>query len=106
LRGLEPIFIDIEDDGFNIDPDLIGEINDKDASAIMPVNVYCIPCNNSKIEEITKNRGLKIIYDSAHCFVVTKNGESILSWGDISTLSFHATKVFHTFEGGAVGNNK
>ena len=102
LSGLEPIFIDIEDNGFNLDPDLIEEVNDKDVSAILPVNVYGIPCNNSKIEEIAKNRGLKVIYDSAHCFGVKENGESILNWGDISTLSFHATKIFHTFEGGAI----
>ena len=102
LSGLEPIFIDIEDDGFNIDPDLINEINDKDVSAILPVNVYGIPCNNERIEKIAKDKGLNVIYDSAHAFGVKKNGESILSWEDISTLSFHATKIFHTFEGGAV----
>jgi len=102
LSGLEAIFIDIEDDGFNIDPDLINEINDKDVSAILPVNVYGIPCNNERIEKIAKDKGLKVIYDSAHAFGVKKNGESILSWEDISTLSFHATKIFHTFEGGAV----
>ena len=102
LRGLEPIFIDIEDNGFNLDPDLIDEIKDQDISAIIPVNVYGIPCNNKKIKQIAQERELRVIYDSAHCFGVKVNGESILNWGDISTLSFHATKIYHTFEGGAI----
>jgi dTDP-4-amino-4,6-dideoxygalactose transaminase len=102
LKGLEPIFIDIEDNGFNLDPELIDEIKDKDVSAIMPVHVYGLPCDDESIGQRAKGRGLKVIYDAAHAFGIKKKGESILNWGDASTLSFHATKVFHTFEGGAV----
>jgi dTDP-4-amino-4,6-dideoxygalactose transaminase len=102
LKGLEPIFIDIEDNGFNLDPELIDEVKDKDVSAIMPVHVYGLPCDNDSLGQRAKSRGLKIIYDAAHAFGINKNGESILNWGDVSTLSFHSTKVFHTFEGGAV----
>jgi len=102
LSGLEPVFIDIEDEGFNLDPELIDEVKDKNVSAIMPVHVYGLPCDANSIEQKAKGRGLKVIYDAAHAFGIKKKGESILNWGDASTLSFHATKVFHTFEGGAV----
>lgn len=102
LRGLTPVFIDIEDDGFNLDPELIEDVIDSEVSAVMPVHVYGIPCDNEGIELIAKNKGLKVIYDAAHAFGVTIDGDSILNWGDASALSFHATKVFHTFEGGAV----
>ena len=102
LKGLEPIFIDIEDNGFNLDPELIDEIKDKDVSAIMPVHVYGLPCDNDILGQRAKSKGLKVIYDAAHAFGIKKKGESILNWGDASTLSFHATKTFHTFEGGAV----
>ena len=102
LKGLEPIFIDIEDNGFNLDPELIDEVKDKDVSAIMPVHVYGLPCDDENLGQRAKSKGLKIIYDAAHAFGIKKNGESILNWGDASTLSFHATKIFHTFEGGAV----
>ena len=102
LKGLEPIFIDIEDNGFNLDPELIDELKDKDVSAIMPVHVYGLPCDNDSVGQRAKSKGLKVIYDAAHAFGIKKKGESILNWGDVSTLSFHSTKVFHTFEGGAV----
>ncbi len=102
LKGLEPIFIDIEDNGFNLDPELIDEVNDNDVSAIIPVHVYGLPCDDYSIEQRAEGKGLKVIYDAAHAFGIQKNGESILNWGNASTLSFHATKVFHTFEGGAV----
>lgn len=102
LKGLEPIFIDIEDNGFNLDPELIDEVKDKDVSAIMPVHVYGLPCDNDSVGQRAKSKGLKVIYDAAHAFGIKKKGESILNWGDVSTLSFHSTKVFHTFEGGAV----
>jgi len=102
LKGLEPIFIDIEDNGFNLDPELIDEVKDKDVSAIMPVHVYGLPCDNDSVGQRAKSKGLKVIYDAAHAFGIKKMGESILNWGDVSTLSFHSTKVFHTFEGGAV----
>ena len=101
-KGLEPVFVDIEDGGFNLDPELIGDALDGRVGAIMPVHVYGIPCHGKKIEEIARERGLKVIYDAAHAFGVELEGESVLNWGDASTLSFHATKVFHTFEGGAV----
>lgn len=102
LKGLEPVFIDIEDNGFNLDPELIEDACDTQVSAIMPVHVYGIPCDNMAIGQIAKAKGLKVIYDAAHAFGVRQNGASILKWGDASTLSFHATKVFHTFEGGAI----
>jgi len=102
LKGLEPVFIDIEDDDFNLDPELIEDATDSNVTAILPVHVYGIPCDNVAIDQIAKAKGLKVIYDAAHAFGVNQNGQSILNWGDASTLSFHATKVFHTFEGGAV----
>ncbi|MDD3534882.1 MAG: DegT/DnrJ/EryC1/StrS family aminotransferase [Candidatus Cloacimonetes bacterium] len=102
LKGLEPVFIDIEDNGFNLEPELIEDACDAQTSAIMPVHVYGLPCQNKTIQEIADRKGLQIIYDAAHAFGIKENGESILNWGDVSTLSFHATKVFHTFEGGAI----
>lgn len=102
LKGLEPVFIDIEDGGFNLDPELIQDAFSKDVSALLPVHVYGLPCDNTAIDQIAKSKCLKVLYDAAHAFGVKQNGESILTWGDASTLSFHATKVFHTFEGGAV----
>jgi len=102
LKGLEPVFIDIEDDGFNLDSELIEDATDSNITAILPVHVYGLPCDNVAIDQIAKAKGLKVIYDAAHAFGVNQKGESILNWGDASTLSFHSTKVFHTFEGGAV----
>jgi len=102
LKGLEPVFIDIEDGGFNLDPELIEDAITPDVSAILPVHVYGIPCDNVAIDQVAKAKGLKVFYDAAHAFGVKQNGASILNWGDASTLSFHATKVFHTFEGGAI----
>lgn len=102
LKGLKPVFIDIEDNGFNMDPELIDEAYSRKVSAVMPVHVYGIPCNKNRLRQITSSKGIKLIYDAAHAFGVSIEGESILRWGDVSTLSFHATKVFHTFEGGAI----
>lgn len=102
LSGLEPLFVDIEDNSYNIDPDLIEQTSRIKTSAIMPVHVYGLICDNEKIEQIAGYRGLKVIYDAAHAFHVRKNGDSILKWGDCSVLSFHATKVYHTFEGGGI----
>ena len=68
----------------------------------MPVHVYGLPCDNDSLGQRAKNRGLRVIYDVAHAFGIKKKGESILNWCNASTLSFHATKIFHTFEGGAV----
>ncbi len=101
-KGLLPVFIDIEDEGFNLDPELLETALDNDVSGVMPVHVYGIPCKQGMIAAIAKTHNLKVIYDAAHVFGVELAGDSILNWGEASTLSFHATKVFHTFEGGAV----
>lgn len=102
LKGLGLIFVDIEDEGFNLDPDLLDDVMDSDVSAVMPVHVYGLPCKHVNIDAWAKSNDVKVIYDAAHAFGVKQDGESALNWGDASTLSFHATKVFHTFEGGAV----
>ncbi|OGL30971.1 aminotransferase DegT [Candidatus Saccharibacteria bacterium RIFCSPHIGHO2_02_FULL_47_12] len=97
-----PVFVDIEPDTFCIDPDKIeAAITDK-TRAILAVHVFGYPCDIEKIEEIAKNHKLKVIYDSAHAFGASYNGKSLMSYGDISTGSFHATKLFHTVEGGCV----
>lgn len=99
---LTPVFVDIDPVTGCIDPDKIeAAITDKTV-AIMPVHVYGTPCNVERIEAIAKNHNLKVIYDAAHAFGVTKDGQSILKAGDISTLSFHATKTYNTVEGGAM----
>ncbi len=99
---LRPVFVDVDPDTGNIDPDKIeAAITDK-IVAIMPVHVYGCPCDVEKIDAIAKKHNLKVIYDAAHAFGVTYKGKSILEWGDLSTLSFHATKVYNTIEGGAM----
>ena len=101
-NGLEPVFVDIDTITCNLNPDLIeGAITEK-TSAILPVHVYGIPCEAEKIQKIADKHNLKVIYDAAHAFGVKRNGKSILNEGDLSILSFHATKVFNTFEGGAI----
>lgn len=101
-NGLEPVFCDINPDDYTIDSDkLEGLITDK-TSAIIPVHVYGNICNVQEIERIAKKHNLKVIFDAAHAFGVTVNGESVANFGDASMFSFHATKVFHTIEGGAV----
>ena len=101
-NGLEPVFCDINLDDYTIDTDkLEGLITDK-TSAIIPVHVYGNICNINEIENLAKKYNLKVIYDAAHAFGVTVNGESVANFGDASMFSFHATKVFHTIEGGAV----
>lgn len=102
LTGLEPVFIDLEDESLNLDPELIADAHGRDVSAVMPVHVYGLPCDDKAISTQARNFGLKVIYDAAHSFNVRQAGDSILGWGDCSVLSFHATKVFHTFEGGAI----
>lgn len=97
-----PVFVDIDPATGNIDPDKIEAAITPRTTAIMPVHVYGKPCDVERIDTIAKKYGLKVIYDAAHAFGVKVNGESILKWGDISTLSFHATKVFNTIEGGAL----
>jgi dTDP-4-amino-4,6-dideoxygalactose transaminase len=96
-----PVFVDIEADHLTIDPDLIeGAINPR-TRAILATHVFGNACDVERIEEIAKRHGLYVIYDAAHCFGVKYKGRSIFNYGDISTCSFHATKVFHTAEGGA-----
>ncbi|KFC13241.1 aminotransferase [Trabulsiella guamensis ATCC 49490] len=101
-NGLTPVFADIDPVTCNIDPDKIEALITPATSAILPVHCYGIPCNVDKIQSIADAWGLKVIYDAAHAFGVKKNNHSILNCGDLSILSFHATKVFNTFEGGAI----
>lgn len=101
-NGCKPVFADIDPKTGNIDPDKIEAAITPRTTAIMPVHVYGNPCDTQRIQEIADKYGLKVIYDAAHAFGVEVNGESILNAGDISTLSFHATKVFNTIEGGAM----
>jgi dTDP-4-amino-4,6-dideoxygalactose transaminase len=101
-EGLNPVFADIDEETLNIDWREIEEHITKDTSAIVPVHVFGNPCDVDEIDKIAKRYNLKIIYDAAHAFGVNYNGESILNYGDISILSFHSTKVFHTIEGGAL----
>ena len=101
-NGIKPVFVDIEPSTGNIDPNKIEAAITPKTTAIMPVHVYGKPCNIKAIQEIANKYGLKVIYDAAHAFGVEVNGESILTAGDMSTLSFHATKVYNTLEGGAL----
>lgn len=101
-NGCKPVFVDIDPSTGNIDPDKIEAAITPKTTAIMPVHVYGKPCDTKRIQEIADKYGLKIIYDAAHAFGVEVNGESILNAGDMSTLSFHATKVYNTIEGGAL----
>lgn len=101
-NGLTPVFVDIDPSTGNIDPSKIEAAITPNTVAIMPVHVYGQPCDNKRIDAIAKKHSLKVIYDAAHAFSVRKDGQSILNWGDISTLSFHATKVYGTIEGGAL----
>ena len=100
--GIKPVFVDIDPATGNIDPDKIEAAITPKTTAIMPVHVYGKPCRTSEIKEIADKYGLKVIYDAAHAFGVEVNGKSILNEGDLSTLSFHATKVYNTIEGGAL----
>ena len=101
-NGIKPVFVDIDPRTGNIDPDRIEAAITPKTTAIMPVHVYGKPCDTQRIQEIADQYGLKVIYDAAHAFGVEVNGESILNAGDLSTLSFHATKVYNTIEGGAM----
>ena len=101
-ENMKPVFVDIRPEDLNINADLVeSAITDK-TTAILATHVYGNPCDVEKLEAIGKKYGLKIIYDAAHAFGVEYKGRSLLSYGDISTCSFHATKVFHTIEGGCV----
>lgn len=97
-----PIFADIDENSFNIDPKNIEKAITKNTSAIVPVHVFGNACEVEEIERIANKHDLKVIYDAAHAFDVKYKDTSVLNYGDISTLSFHATKLFHTIEGGAL----
>jgi len=99
---ITPVFVDIEPEYLNLDPSKIEAAITPRTSAIMPVHVYGNPCNVDKIKSIAERNGLKVIYDAAHAFGVKKDGVSLLNYGDLSVVSFHATKVYSTIEGGAV----
>lgn len=101
-NGIKPVFVDIDPNTCNLDPDKIEAAITPRTTAIMPVHCYGKPCDTKRIQEIADRYGLKVIYDAAHAFGVEVNGKSILEEGDMSTLSFHATKVFNTVEGGAL----
>jgi len=101
-NGIKPVFVDIDWNTGCIDPNKIEAAITPKTTAIMPVHVYGKPCDTEAIQQIADKYGLKVIYDAAHAFGVEVNGESILNAGDMSTLSFHATKVYNTIEGGAM----
>lgn len=101
-NGLKPVFVDIDPATFNLDPARIESAITPQTTAILPVHCYGHPCDVEAIQAIADNYGLKVIYDAAHAFGVEGEGGSILRHGDLSILSFHATKVFNTFEGGAI----
>lgn len=101
-NGIKPVFVDIDPVTCNLDPEKIEAAITPKTTAIMPVHVYGKPCDTVRIQEIADKYGLKVIYDAAHAFGVEVNGKSILESGDMSTLSFHATKVYNTIEGGAL----
>src|SRR3989344_2770831 len=101
-EGLQPVFADIDPETFNISPKEIEKKITKKTVAILAVHVFGNPCNVEEIERIAKKNSLKVIYDSAHAFGVDYKNKSVLNWGDVNTLSFHAAKIFHTVEGGGV----
>ncbi len=101
-NGIKPVFVDIDPKTGNLDPDKIEAAITPRTTAIMPVHVYGQPCDVERIQHIANTYGLKVIYDAAHAFGVKIHGESVLKKGDMSTLSFHATKVYNTVEGGAM----
>lgn len=101
-NGCNPVFVDIEESTCGIDPNKIEAAITPYTTAIMPVHCYGNPCNMSAIQAIADKYGLKVIYDAAHAFGVEVNGKSVLEQGDLATLSFHATKVYNTLEGGAL----
>lgn len=105
LNGCVPVFCDIEPKMFTLDPDKVEALITPRTTAIMPVHVYGNPCDHERLKQIANAYGLKLFYDAAHVFGVQKNGLSVCNWGDLSMLSFHATKVFNTFEGGALVTN-
>lgn len=101
-NNIKPVFVDIDPVTCNIDPDRVEEAITPQCTAILAVHCYGNPCAVERIQQIADTYGLKVIYDAAHAFGVRYKGESLLKHGDLSVLSFHATKVFNTFEGGAI----
>ena len=101
-EGCEPVFVDIESNGFNIDPDKIEAAITPDVTGIMATHCFGMPCNVERIQEIADKYGLKVIYDGAHALGTAVNGDSIFNYGDITTCSMHATKLMHSIEGGFV----
>ncbi len=101
-HGLTPVFVDVEEETGNLNPEKIEAAITPQTTAIMPVHVYGRVCDTKRIQEIADKYNLKVIYDAAHAFGVEKNGQSVLTEGDLSSLSFHATKTYNTIEGGAL----
>jgi len=101
-NGITPVFCDIEPDYLTLDPGKIEQAITSRTTAILPVHVYGNPCKVKEIRQVADRHGLKVIYDATHAFGVNFDGHSLLNFGDMSVLSFHATKVFTTFEGGAI----
>lgn len=101
-NGIKPVFVDIDPVTLNLDPARIEAAITPQTTAILPVHCYGRPCDTAAIQAIADNYNLKVIYDAAHAFGVSEHGTSVLNHGDLSVLSFHATKVFNTFEGGAI----
>ena len=101
-EGVAPKFVDIDSETFCMNPNIIEEAITPDVSAIVPVHVFGNPCEVERIDEIAKKHRLKVVYDASHTFGIKYKGQSILNYGDAATLSLHATKLFHTIEGGAI----
>ncbi|MFC0211214.1 DegT/DnrJ/EryC1/StrS family aminotransferase [Paenibacillus chartarius] len=101
-EGINPIFVDINEQTFNLDPRLIEQNITSSTTGIVATHVYGNACEVEQIENIARKHNLKVVYDAAHAFGVNYKGKSLLSFGDISTISFHSTKLFHTIEGGAL----
>src|SRR5690606_11219384 len=101
-QGCNPVFVDIHHDTLNIDPKKIESAITKDTQAILATHCFGNPCDIEDIDRIARKHHLKVIYDAAHCFGTKYKGESVFCYGDLSITSFHATKLFHTIEGGAI----
>ncbi len=104
-NNIKPVFVDIDRETFNLDPEKIESAISGQTTAIMPVHCYGNPCDVEGIQNVADRYGLRVIYDAAHAFGIDYKGRSLLTHGDLSVLSFHATKVFNTFEGGAIVSN-
>lgn len=101
-NGLTPVFCDVDPGTYNLDPSAAADLVTKQTSALLPVHVFGNPCDVIGLQELAETNGLKLVYDAAHAFGVHHRGQPIGCWGDLSMLSFHATKLFHTAEGGAL----